>query len=153
MNHLNTAVLSIAATAILFALLRPSSSSSADEAFAQRGMTPAGLTAPAPSQPGSLECFAAKLWAATGEDVTAGKIPKTVHVPAGWNVMGGTTVPFTVTGTTPVPAMVLCREIPPVQPKVLPNAEAQGRCSARDVAEMLDRGMTKAVIEKACSSP
>jgi len=152
MNQLTTAALAIAATALLFALLRPSSST--DQIFAQGGMTPAGLTAPATSQPGTLECFAAKLWAANGEEVSAGKIPKTVHVPAGWSVMGGTTVPFTVTGTTPVPAMVLCREIPPpTPPKVLPHAEPQGRCSARDVAEMLDSGMTKAVIEKACSSP
>lgn len=152
MNQLNTAILSIAATALLFALLRPSSSS--DQDFGQRGMTPAGLTAPVPSQPGTLECFAAKLWAANGEEVSAGKIPKTVHVPAGWSVMGGTTVPFTVTGTTPVPAMVLCREVPPpAPPKELPHAEPLGRCSGRDVAEMLERGMTKVVIEKACSSP
>lgn len=151
MKELNTAVLLLAAVAVLYAVLRPMPSA---EAFAQ-GMTPA-VSTPAPSQSGQLtECFAAKLWVENGDEVSAGKIPRTVKVPPGWVVAGGTSAFQAVgMGGVPSPAMVLCRiPPPPAPPKVLPHADPLGRCSSRDVAEMLDRGMTRAVIEKACNSP
>lgn len=113
------------------------------------GMTPA--VAPPPPPAGQYtECFAAKLWTANGDEVSAGRIPKTVKIPPGWVVVGGTTTAMGA-GTTPLPAAVVCRvPLAPSAPEVLPPADPIGRCSAPEVGEMQQAGMSKSAIERAC---
>jgi hypothetical protein len=131
------------------------------ERLAQRGMTPAAPPAAAPGVE-YTECFAAKLWTGEGAAVSAGDIPKTVKVPPGWTVVGGTTASAVVgMAVWAAPAMVLCRTGQPsplVAPpfpsakRVVPAgpAVAQGRCSAPEVDEMQQAGMSGSAIERAC---
>lgn len=56
--------------------------------------------------PQFTECFAAKVWQGDGPSVSAGEIPKTLKIPAGWTVVGGTTAAF---GNSAAPAALLCR--------------------------------------------
>ena len=130
------------------------------ERLAQRGMTPAAPPAAAPGVE-YTECFAAKLWTGEGAAVSAGEIPKTVKVPLGWTVVGGTTASAAVgMAVWPAPAMVLCRTgqpapllAPPFPSKRLVPAGpavAQGRCSAHEVDEMQQAGMSSSAIERAC---
>lgn len=84
------------------------------------GMTPA-VAPPTPAAGQYTECFAAKLWTANGDDVSAGRIPKTVRIPPGWVVVGGTTTAMGA-GTTPLPAAVVCR-LPQPPPAILLPAD------------------------------
>jgi hypothetical protein len=86
-----------------------------------RGMTPA-VAPPPPAAGQYTECFAAKLWAANGDDVSAGRIPKTVRIPPGWVVVGGTTTAMGA-GTTPLPAAVVCRVPQSTPPPPPPPAD------------------------------
>ncbi|MBL8913608.1 MAG: hypothetical protein JNM17_23105 [Archangium sp.] len=139
MKELNSTVLLIAALAVLLSIGRSTP------------LTHEGPT-PATAQPGRLtECFAAKLWAENGDEVSAGKIPKTVKVPAGWVVAGGTPVPFSVSSTVLVPGMVLCRVDARAAAPAQPTPDDGPRCSDRDIAQMLDSGVSKGAIEKACA--
>ncbi|HCF56945.1 MAG TPA: hypothetical protein DFS52_02985 [Myxococcales bacterium] len=59
------------------------------------------------TRPGFNECIAVSLYATSGRDFNAGNLPdKTVKIPAGWTVVGGTVVGA---GTSTSPGMVLCR--------------------------------------------
>lgn len=149
----------LAATAVAV-LLSVSGLQGRLERLAQGGMTPAAPPAP-PAGVQYTECFAAKLWTGEGGAVSAGEIPKTVKVPPGWTVVGGTTASAVVgMAVWAAPAMVLCRtgqQAPlvasPFPPKrVVPSgpAVAQGRCSAPEVDEMQQAGMSSSAIERAC---
>ena len=126
-------------------------------AFAQKPMTSTTLPPLVPLVPsvrGQLtECFAVKLWVEDGDVLNAGQLPKTVKVPAGWFVAGGTTSFQAVAmGGVPAPAMVLCKEPPTPGPtKLSAPSEPVGRCSGDIVAEMVERGLPKSLIDKACS--
>lgn len=138
----------VAVVVVLLALLRPSEGWLSS--FAQP-LTPS-QGAHRQTRAEYTECFAAKLWTADGEDVNGGKLPKTVRVPEGWTVAGGTTSFQPVAmGGIPAPAMVLCREVASPAPKKLPAADPVGRCSSRDVSEMLGSGMSSSAIERACA--
>ncbi|MGI5861658.1 MAG: hypothetical protein ACOX6T_06325 [Myxococcales bacterium] len=53
------------------------------------------------------ECIAVSLYSTTGRDFNAGGLPdKTVKIPAGWTVVGGTVVGA---GNAANPGVVLCR--------------------------------------------
>ncbi len=58
-------------------------------------------------RPGFSECVAVSLYATSGRDFSAGSLPdKTVKIPAGWTVVGGTVVGA---GGAATPGIVVCR--------------------------------------------
>ena len=125
-------------------------------AFAQKPMMSTSAPPSSVSAPAQLtECFAVKLWVEDGETLNAGKLPNTVKVPAGWFVAGGTTSFQPVAmGGVPAPAMVLCKEPPtPASTRVSAPSEPLGHCSGAVVMEMVDHGLSKSFIDKACSAP
>ena len=140
MKTLNNALIAVAALALLLALLRP-----AAVVVDQVG---AAAAPPAAAPSAYTECFAAKLWSTDAEKVNTGAFPKMLRVPDGWRVVGGTTANV---GTMPQAAVVLCREVSPPAPRVLPDAAPVGRCSGTDVAQMKDSGMSATAIERACN--
>ena len=60
------------------------------------------VTRSAAAQAGFRECFAARLYSVSTNDLNSGSVPTTARIPSGWTVVGGGQG-----GTDP--AVVLCR--------------------------------------------